>query len=250
MRSNAAALVALFQDALSAVYPESCPLCGAHDLGDGAGCADHRLRVALDGPRCGRCAALLPLAIPHGSACAPCRLDAPSFARTACLLDYARDPAAREWILALKHRSRPDLAEPLGRMLGARLLLEDAALEGQRLLVPVPLHPTRALERGYDQARLLAEAASRVARVRVVRALSRVKRTPPQGSAATVSRRANVDGAFAPARFRLRARAAVRGAEVWIVDDVLTSGATASACARELKRLGAARVNVLALARA
>ncbi len=241
---------------LAAVYPDRCDLCGLADPGDGLGCAQHRLKPTLDGPRCGRCCAQLPSAIPHGATCANCRRDPPGFARAACLFDYARDETAREWVLRLKHGKRPDLAQPLGRLLAARLALaieeDDDEPDDERpvVLVPVPLHRVRAFERGYDQARLLAESVAVGARARVARALVRVRRTPPQGSPGASSRFANVREAFAPSRWRRGAVRAVEGAEVWLVDDVLTSGATASECARILRRLGAARVSLLALARA
>jgi predicted amidophosphoribosyltransferase len=97
---------------------------------------------------------------------------------------------------------------------------------------------------------LLAESVASVASFRVARALVRVRRTPPQGSPGASSRSANVREAFAPSRWRRRAVRSIEGAGVWLVDDVLTSGATASECARVLRRMGAARVSLLALARA
>jgi ComF family protein len=165
-----------------------------------------------------------------------------------CLADY-RASATREWILALKHRGRRDLAEPLGRLLGARLRLEEEC-EARRVLVPVPLHPTRRWERGYDQARLLAAAAAASAGVTMAAALARTRPTLPQGSFGAGSREANVRGAFEVGRWGWRNRRSVSGAECWVVDDVVTSGGTASECARQLRRMGALRVHVLAVARA
>ncbi|MDZ4771498.1 MAG: ComF family protein [Planctomycetota bacterium] len=242
------AFLPLGREAASVLYPRACPLCEVEDLGDGAGCAEHRLQTRVEGPRCGRCALALAPILPDGSKCPACRADPPDFAHAACLLDY-RDLSTRDWILALKHGGRRDLAEPLGRLLGARLRLEPAC-EERRILVPVPLHATRRFERGYDQAQLLAKAAAVVANVPLVRALARLRATPPQGSTGGPSRLANVSRAFAARRCALGVRRAVAGAECWLVDDVLTSGATASACALPLKRMGALRVHVLALARA
>jgi predicted amidophosphoribosyltransferase len=274
---SAAPVASLWLELLAAAYPDRCALCGAAEVGDGLGCDEHRLKPALDGPRCGRCCAPLPTAIPHGATCAVCRREPPGFARAACLLDYARDKVAREWVLRLKHGKRPDLAEPLGQLLAARLALaiaeEDEALEGggaarrstgaeqvraradragesPLLLVPVPLHAVRAFERGYDQAHLLAESVAKSADICVARALVRVRRTPPQGSPGSSSRSSNVREAFAASRWRRGAVRSVDGADVWLVDDVLTSGATASECARVLRRMGAVRVSLLALARA
>jgi ComF family protein len=239
-----------FADLLDAVLPPLCPLCRGEERGDGLGCDAHRLPLAPSPPRCGRCAGVLPDSIADGERCAGCRLDPPAFARAIALADYRAQPEVREWILALKHGARQDLARTLGRALGARLL--DL---GAEILVPVPLHPLRRLERGYDQALLLASAAAEIGGARVVRALRRVRSTAPQGSLGAPSRTANVADAFAPRRtwlpgMRVRGARILAGREVWLVDDVVTSGATADACARVLKRLGAARVGVAALARA
>jgi predicted amidophosphoribosyltransferase len=233
----------ILRELFDAVLPPLCPLCRAPAEDDGLGCAEHRLPIEPEGPRCGRCAAALPASIRDGERCAECRRDPPSFSRAIALGDYRAQPAVREWILALKHGSRPDLARTLGRALGARL----SGL-GPIVLVPVPLHPLRRLERGYDQALLVARAAGEAEGLRVVRALRRVRATAPQGSAGAPSRSANVAGAFAPRRWSPRAR--IGAAAAWLVDDVVTSGATADACARVLKRLGARTVGVAALARA
>lgn len=234
-----------------AVFPPLCPVCRSLEPGDGLGCSEHRLPLALPGPRCGRCAGALPPSIADGERCADCRLDPPSYSRTIALADYRAQPAAREWILALKHGRRPDLALTLGRALGARLAsLERREGELPPILVPVPLHPLRRFERGYDQALLLARAAAEVSRLEVVRALRRTRFTAVQGSLGAPTRSANVAGAFRERWRWPRASRRLAGREAWLVDDVVTSGATASECARALKRLGASRVGVLAVARA
>ena len=243
--------ISALADWIDAVFPPLCPLCGKEEPGDGLGCGEHRLPLAPEGPRCGRCAGALPSAIADGERCADCRIDPPSFTRTIVLADYRAQPAVRDWVLALKHGRRPDLALSLGRALGARLAeLGPTGDEPSPVLVPVPLHPLRRLERGYDQALLLARAASEVAGFPVVRALRRARCTAVQGSLGAPSRTANVAGAFRERPIWPRASRRIAGRACWLVDDVVTSGATASECARALKRLGAARVGVLAVARA
>jgi len=254
-REAASGLRLLSRDLFRSIYPERCGVCGGADLGDGLGCAEHRLVLGLAGARCGKCAASIAAALGDGATCAQCRRESPGYARAVALLDYRAHDSVRAWVLALKYGRRAELARPLGALLGARLSLEIAAAKSadsnlERVLVPVPLHVLRRMERGYDQARLLADAAGQVALVRVVPALARVRFTPPQGAPGSVSRTANVDGAFARSWFHPWAARALEDREVWLVDDVLTSGATAAECARAVRRLGAARVCVLALARA
>ena len=230
-----------------ALYPPRCILCGDPDC-DGPACAVCALPAAPPPPRCGRCSAALAPALPDGYPCAACRLRSPGFARLVALADYRAQPVVRPWLMALKYGRRPDLAQPLGTALGRRLLESGCMRDGIReVLVPVPLHPWRRLERGCDQALLLARAAGEAAGVEVLRALARRRATPPQGAPGSVSRRANVRGAF---RGRSGAASDLAGRPVWLVDDVVTSGATAAECARVLRRLGAREVSVLCAARA
>ena len=123
--------------------------------------------------------------------------------------------------------------------LAARVSLPPAAA-----LVSVPLAPRRRRQRGHDQAALLAEGLGRAAGVqRLTRALRRVRETAPQVGHDRAARARNVADAFA-------ASSAVEGRDVVLVDDVVTTGATADACARALKAAGARSVLVVALARA
>jgi len=140
---------------------------------------------------------------------------------------------------------RPILTETAPRSAGSSRSTEVPP----RVLVPVPLHLARRIERGYDQSALLAEACAAEAGIPAIHALRRTRATTVQGALGTTSRAANVRGAFAPsfaARWHARR---IAGADVWLVDDVLTSGSTASECARILRRLGARSVSVLCVAR-
>ncbi len=163
---------------------------------------------------------------------------------------------ARAWILAFKYGSRPDLATFLGAALWQRLRLEiEAGCPARRhVLVPVPLHRWRRLERGYDQAALLARAVEQAGGPRALSALCRTRATAPQGGPGSRSRRANVRGAFALRSAALlgtlaATREELSGAHAWLVDDVVASGSTADECARVLRRAGAGAVGVLAVAR-
>ncbi|MCC7015015.1 MAG: ComF family protein [Planctomycetes bacterium] len=195
----------------------------------------------------------MPRALEGAPRCAECVRKSPGFERLVVLADYRRQPAIREWILAFKHGGRRDLALPLGTAL-ARCAGPELRARGERVvLVPVPLHLARRIERGYDQAALLADEVGAATGIRVVRALRRQRPTAVQGEVGAVSRRANVRGAFAPRARWVTGLSRGRWAEfdrVWLVDDVVTSGATLRECARVLRRMGARRVSALAIARA
>jgi ComF family protein len=127
-----------------------------------------------------------------------------------------------------------------------------AALDDERLrdcnfdlIVPVPLHPTRERERGFNQASLLSELLSAETSMRSQRVLERVRYTTTQTALDRSERIENLHNAF-----RLRKNADVRGLRVLLIDDVLTTGSTLSECARVLKRAGAISVHAATAARA
>lgn len=150
----------------------------------------------------------------------------------------------REALHAFKFRGRQALAAPLGDLLvevAARRLPDGAPA----LLVPVPLHPRRERERGFNQALLLARRLGRARGIPVrADALVRAAATQAQTELDARARRANVRGAF-----RLRRPEAIAGRHVLLVDDILTTGATLSECARCLREGGAATVGALTVAR-
>jgi len=243
IKAELASALGEFADAL---WPPRCRLCGRH-AEDGLACIEHALPQAPPGERCGRCLAPLPRGVADGARCADCRRHPPGWTRLVALGDYRAQPALREWVLAFKHGGRPDLARPLGSVLGRSALRAGVCTDPGAVLVPVPLHPRRRLERGYDQAARLAAELECATGLPLVCALRRRRDTPPQGAPGARSRSANVSGVFGA---RSNSARRVRAHPVWLVDDVVTSGATASECARVLRSLGAARVGVLALARA
>lgn len=131
----------------------------------------------------------------------------------------------------------------LARLIAARL----PALEGDWLVVPVPLHRWRLWTRGFNQAALLAHEIARLTGARLlVDGLERNRRTPPLGGLGRKARKRTLAGAVAVSA---RRAAAITEAQIVLVDDVLTSGATSDACVRALKRAGAAKVVIACFAR-
>ena len=170
--------------------------------------------------------------------CALCRLGLRGF--DAAYSFGAYEGVLRELIHLLKYGRVRSLAGPLGERLASALPLD----QHFDVVAPVPLHWRRRLARGFNQAALLARAVARRYAAPVSRALKRRRRTSNQAGLSHAKRRANVSGAFV-----VRRPDRVRGRRVLLVDDVMTTGATASACAAALKRAGAAYVAVLTLAR-
>jgi ComF family protein len=149
-------------------------------------------------------------------------------------------PLARA-IHALKYEGRPDLAAPLGRRLSRAVARHTL---GPALLVPVPIHPRKLAERGYNQSALVAHTLGRELRWQVrERALRRARDTRAQARLGRGDRLSNVKGA-------LIEREPLEGRLVVLVDDVVTTGATASACKEALARAGATVIAVAAVARA
>jgi competence protein ComFC len=226
---------------LAVVFPSACPSCGAAlahptrgPLCDGCWSALPRHRGALC--RCG-------IPVPAGLlACGRCRRGLQSFSAGASLGPY--EGSLKTVIHEFKYRSRRRVAARLAQELLATEPVQ-AVLEGGEVLVPVPLHPARRRERGFNQAELLAEEVGERTGLPVAGcALVRRKDTAPQAGLSAAERRSNVAGAFA-----VRRRAQIADRVVIVVDDVLTTGATAQACARALRDAGAAEVRFLAAAR-
>jgi competence protein ComFC len=155
---------------------------------------------------------------------------------------YAYDGAVRQAVLQFKYYNVKALAIPLARLMTKYLGRCDLPAD---TLVPVPLHPRRLRERGYNQSSLLASEISRLTGLPTVEgALRRRKNTPPQARTASVDdRKVNMRGAFS-CRGKL-----VAGKRILLIDDVCTSGATLGACARAAKAGGATAVWGLTLAR-
>jgi ComF family protein len=229
--------------ALSLVLPPRCLACGEAVDSVGTLCAAcwSRLRF-LAPPHCAACGYPFEFDGGPGALCGACLREPPAFDRARAVVVY--DEASRPLVVAFKHGDRTDAAGAYAAWMaraGAELLAD------ADLIAPVPLHRLRLLYRRYNQSALLAQAIGAASGVAVAHdLLLRKRHTPSQGRLSVAERERNVRGAIA---VRGRRAAALRDKRVLLVDDVLTSGATAGACARALLRAGARAVDVLTLAR-
>jgi ComF family protein len=150
------------------------------------------------------------------------------------------DGVLKDLIHCFKFHGMRSLSKPLGGYLA------EAFPRSERIdaIVPMPVHWTRRMERGFNQCELLASELSRHTGVPVWKSLRKVKRTEKQSNLAGAKRRRNVRGSFG-----VREGRSIAGKRLMLVDDVLTTGATVNEAAEELKRHGAARVAVLTVAR-
>jgi len=235
------------QSALDWLYPPHCRHCGSPLAGGGSrllcgGCEEQLFRSRIGEAACAECGLPLSGDPAPGTLCMDCRAMRREFDVARAFFRYAGPVASL--IRAFKFDGEYRLGPALLRALLEEWGLPEALGEADSV-VPVPLHPKRRRERGYDQAVLLARTvARRLGRPLLRRALTRTRYTSQQ-SLLPVSRRwDNVRAAFS-----VRDADSVSGRRLLLVDDVMTTGSTADQCARVLKRAGAAAVAVLTLAR-
>jgi ComF family protein len=223
--------------ALDFALPPRCAGCGTIVADVHSFCADCWRSVEFLGESgCATCG--MPLQATEQSTCGACLARAPRIARTRAAVAYG--DLAKSLAIRLKYGRKVAIARTMARYM-APLVGEHS----DRLLVPVPLHRARLWNRGFNQSALVArELSRRVGIPADLLALARVRRTAPLKGMSPIQRRKTVAGAF-----RVRDKRAIAGKTVILVDDVLTTGSTAEACARTLKRAGAARVELVSWAR-
>jgi ComF family protein len=229
----------VYKSLLRGLMPATCLLCGGAARGSLDLCADCAAELPLLHDACPRCA--MPLPDAHNAPCGRCLQRPPGF--SACVAALRYEHPVRELLSRFKFQG--DLAT--GRMLAGLLARRLAGLPATRrtglVLAPVPLHPGRLRERGFNQS----ERIARVLAAELGLALSnslvrRLQRTADQKQLGAAARRRNLQGAFHAA--------GCAGRRIVLVDDVITTGATAEVVTAALLAAGAAHVEVWCLARA
>lgn len=196
----------------------------------------------IEAPWCESCGRPFEIDPQDGLLCAACIADEPLFDRARAAMIY--DEASRPLVTGFKYADRTDFARAFGGWLSRA---GGDVLEEADYLVPVPLHPWRLWMRRYNQAGILASAVSRETFIPVLYdGLLRVRHTRQQVGLTASRRRRNVAGAF---KVNPKRAGDFKGAHIVLIDDVVTSGATVSACLRVLKRHKPASLSVLSLAR-
>ncbi|BAK66462.1 hypothetical protein SLG_17870 [Sphingobium sp. SYK-6] len=224
---------------LDYALPPRCPACGVIVAEPETLCAACWSTIDFLGePLCTICGSDLPHGSGEGIACGACLATPPPYDRARAVMRYG--DVARTMAHRLKYGRRVSLARFMAMHMAR--LLEDSET-ADRLLLPVPLHRWRIWSRGFNQAALIAGHMRRETGIALeLDLLRRVRNTPPLHALSRRERSRIVSGAFVLAP---GARAKIEGRRVVLVDDIWTTGATATACARLLKRNGAARVEIL-----
>jgi ComF family protein len=229
---------------LDLVLPPLCLKCRAPVADPQSVCADcWRELWFLGPPQCVQCGVPFPHDLGQGVKCGACIARPPAFDTARSALAY--DDASRDLILSFKHADRLEAVPLFARWMSAA---GKDVLPGADLFVPVPLHWRRLAARRYNQAAELARALAAIAgKPMAATVLTRRKATRSQGEMTSArARMKNVAGAFL---VDASAKSKVEGRHVVVIDDVLTTGATLGACAKALRRAGAASVSVITLAR-
>ncbi|MFC1590685.1 ComF family protein [Candidatus Omnitrophota bacterium] len=236
------ALNVISKNLVNLVYPLHCQVCKTplDPMNNYHVCPACISRIRVNQrPYCVRCGRSVER---PDAVCAECGRRKPCF-------HMARSPflyegVIKECIHLMKYGKKVCLAKLLSRLM-ARFLKENAELrEAADLIVPVPLFARKLRERGFNQSKVLARGICAELHIPASDALVKSRPTRPQSDLSKEGRMGNIKGAF-----RVRGRNSVRGKVILIVDDVLTTGATLNECASVLAASGAARINVITLAR-
>ncbi|MCU7933679.1 MAG: ComF family protein [Candidatus Thiodiazotropha sp. (ex Dulcina madagascariensis)] len=222
----------------SLLYPNGCLLCSAPGDFDRQFCPACYRSLPFNRQACHRCALPLPPATPPGALCGSCLAKQPPF--DSCVTALCYEPPVSRLISALKFRQQLHLVEPMAELFTDRL---GEPLRKPELMLPIPLHPLRLRERGFNQSLELGRVVARRYGLAIDwRICRRVRHTQAQTGLNEKARQKNLRRAFTVC-------GDVNGSHLVLFDDVITTGSTIAALSKTLKRAGAKRIDVWALAR-
>lgn len=229
--------------ALDFLLPPLCLSCDAPVADRATLCPECWKKIQfITPPFCACCGAAFDIPVDVTTLCGACIADAPHFQSVRGAIIY--DDASRKIVLGFKHGDR---TENLAALAGWMQRAGGEILANCDILIPVPLHRWRLLQRHYNQSALLAQRLARMTnKIYIANILQRIRNTPSQGHRKRKERQENVKGAFTVPNEK---RDLIAGKKIILIDDVMTTGATVDECARILLKAGAAEVHVLTLSR-
>lgn len=229
---------------LNLLFPPQCLNCDARVPTHGTLCQPCWQQIQfISDPMCDCCGLPFDYDIGSNALCANCMQTRPLYTHARAAFRY--DEYSRRLVTRLKYSDQTQLANIYGAWLakaGADLIA------GSDIIIPVPLHYFRFVQRRFNQSALLAQAVSKKTKVKnISNGLKRIRHTTPQTGLTKTQRKDNVKGAFV---VNPRYAASIKGKNILLIDDVLTTGSTIEQCTKTLLKAGAMQVNVLTLARA
>ena len=231
-------MVSLLRTALfSILYPRTCPMCGAY-----TGEQTERGKI------CDRCLQLLPRTeqdVLRENNTEFAFTKVPHFERGAAFLFFEKDHPIQQLIHKMKYTDQPLIGYQLGRQAALEFQYSDF-FEGMDVIVPMPLHPKRLRERGYNQAEYIARGISEITGIPIdTTHVTRIRNTPQQALQDGEERKTNVANAFA-----VNHPEEMRHKHILVVDDLITTGETMRSCLAAMKRFRGATFSVFALCKA
>ena len=227
---------------LDLIYPPECAWCQTPCELTERLCDTCLARFVSSYYRCHKCAAPLPQVLPNHD-CVRCRQAKWRFSRVVTLATYRGD--MRRAIISMKRKRFEPLRRAMADLLGQQLLSEPKHSDALPLLIPVPYHWSHAFSSSANTSELLAQGIATTCGWPIAQHIvRRMRKTSKQGLLSWAERKTNVRHAFS-----VKSPEGIQDRQVWLVDDVMTSGATAAELARLLLKSGAAQVNVAVVAR-
>ncbi len=242
-------MLCVFKKIFNVVFPSTCHICKSVTDHPGVCSKCWKKLIFITNPKCKICGFPFEFHDKESDVnadliCPRCIKEKPDFTRAIAVLKY--NDASKKIVLPFKHADRTDLRKFVADLMVLAVEAERDVSSCCDFVVPVPLHLKRLVHRKYNQAALLATDISRGVKIPFLNALRRVKFVQSQGHLSVKKRRENIKNCFEVSK---KYAGKIAGKNILLVDDVMTTGATANECARVLKKAGAKNVYVLAFCR-